>query len=90
MDFDAALTWEQVEKCEKDDFGANRRALLATLTRSSKQLLEGFCQSKSLAVLLTTIECIQDYQAHLKMLMELSECAEARLFAVAQIVLVKN
>lgn len=44
--FTPALTWQQVEEHEaRTDIGINRRIMLATLTRSSQELLDGFSEN---------------------------------------------
>lgn len=87
-DFEGVFSWEQVKEREaRDDFGAHRRAMLATLIRSSQQLIEGFredIESGDGKTLFELVESIESYKKHLKVLIELSDCAEARLLFTAQ------
>ena len=86
-DFDALLTKEQMATLEDKlkGFGVNRRIVLAVLTRSRAQLIEGGGTPESSAKgLLTTIKSVESFQNHLKDLEEMAATAWARLFASLQ------
>lgn len=83
--FDSVLTDQQVEEFEaaQTKRGVQRRVTLITLTRTKKQLVDGFCSDADHDVLLETIGHVSDYEKHCKALAELAATAVARLMAVA-------
>lgn len=87
-DFDALLTKEQMALLEARGrgFGVNRRIVLAVLTRSRAQLIEGDGDTpESVAeVLMKMADTVQDFQDHLKDLEEMAATAWARLIASVQ------
>lgn len=87
-DFDALLTKEQMTTLENKlkGFGVNRRIVLAVLTRSRAQLIEGGGGTpESVAeVLMKMASSVQDFQDHLKDLEEMAATAWARLIASVQ------
>lgn len=85
--FEAAITEEQMKELGKSDLmGVNRRIALATLTRSSDQLLDGFSpvNDEDASTLTTVVKAVSDYLEFLEESKALAESAQARLLATAQ------
>jgi len=82
--FEAVFTQEQMNEYEQkaQGFGVARRITTAVLTRSSKEMIEGFKDSPD--VLLESIEAIHVYMKHLEAAREMAECARARLLSVGK------
>lgn len=87
--FDAELSMQQVNDREAtahlDD--RNRRLMLAVLTRSGRQLYEGFSTDPDGSTIVEVVESIQTYEKQLQTLLELSGAAIARMLAVASVIL---
>ena len=82
--FTPALTWQQVEEHEtRTDIGIHRRIMLATLTRSSQELLDGFADDETGDVLFSAVEQITAHRDYLTACIELADAAIARLFLTA-------
>lgn len=80
--FTPALTWQQVEEHEsRTDIGVNRRIMLATLTRSSQELIDGFSENSD--ALFSAVEQITAHRDYLTACIELADAAIARLFLTA-------
>jgi len=85
--FDALFTMDQVQERERaDDFGVNRRIMLATLTRSSAQLIDGF-RGDDGAGASSMLKAIGGYKDYLKALLEMTECAENRILATCHVLI---
>ena len=82
--FSPALTWQQVEEHEaRTDIGIHRRIMLATLTRSSQELIDGFSEDENSDSLLSAVEQITAHRDYLTACIELADAACARLFLTA-------
>lgn len=83
LTFKALITDQEVEQLEKiaRGFNRHRRAVLAMLTRSSDQLMDGRTEQTYEAMELLH-EISSDYLDHLCGLVEQAECAKARAVAM--------
>lgn len=83
VSFDALLTDTERGELEQlaQRYGLNRRIVLATLARSSAQMVEGFHgnNARSDGALIECQTAIADYRKHLVNCMEQAECAQARV-----------
>lgn len=88
--FEPILTPEQIQEREAINVNdVRRRIMLATLTRSGQQLLDGFTNEESAGALMESIEQMEYYHEYLTALLEFTECASARLIVVADTIIEK-
>lgn len=89
--FKPALTQKQVESIESkynETWGVNRRITLASLTRSSQQLLDYFSNptKEDEETLIAMMESVSEYIDHLKNGISLAEIALARMLLIGEYV----
>ena len=87
--FDAAFTLEQVESIESNynaRWRFKRRLMMAILSRSSQELLDGFPElaKNNGEAYFEVIDQLEDYLDHLKSAVQLAESSLARLLLVEQ------
>lgn len=90
--FKAVFTDEQVKSFEADHnetWGVKRRLTMITLSRSSKQLMDGFAPmiaEDDGEAFSSLLDQINDYRDHMKAGVELADAAMARLLWVGKYV----
>jgi len=89
LEFGALLSAGAIEEAERNyngTHGVRRRVMLATLSSSKADLLEGFGRdAASGEVLFETIDWLNEYRDHLSAYLELVGAASARLLVVGQV-----
>lgn len=86
--FEAVFTGQEINDFEarlNEEWGAKRRLVMITLSRSSESLIDGFSPSIAEdggAVIMELMDQISDYQSHLKAGVEMAEAALTRLLLV--------
>ena len=91
--FDPVLTTEQLEAFEHEQstiWRPKRRLALIALTRSKDQLVKGCAEGSGIDTLFEMVEHINEWSEHLKVLLEMSETATARLLVTASAILHSN
>lgn len=86
QNFPALFSIEEVEQLEANtsSIAVNRRFTFMALTRSSDDLKESFMTSdEGREQLLTLFETVTDYREHLKKMLELADCAIARMTVIS-------
>ena len=90
VDFPAQFTRQQVYGQEaRDAIGVNRRITSALLTRSGRQLVEGFTpfDDKKCKLMDETLQRVTSYRDYAKACVELAEAARARLIVISKFLL---
>ncbi len=87
--FDAAFTLEQVESIESNynaRWGFKRRLMMAILSKSSQELMDGFPElaKNNGEAYFEVIDQLEDYLDHLKSAAELAESSLNRLVFVGE------
>jgi hypothetical protein len=86
-DFNAAITSDQLKSFGEDQWGAMRRIVLATVARSSDELIEGFgpqVAEDDGDTIISVIDQISAYRKHLEAAAELADAAICRLILVGE------
>lgn len=85
INFEAALTFEQVQQHDHNNIGVMRRIALITLTKSYDELMQIIQDGDDgEEAFMITFEQANHYVDYLTELLQLAEAAQARLFVVAE------
>lgn len=86
LNFEPALTMEQVQKHESNnDINVRRRMVMLCLTKSGQELYDGLIKDEDGELLVELMEQTSEYISYLKAALELAESVEARLYIVASV-----
>ena len=85
INFDAALTFEQVQQHDHNNIGVMRRIALITLTKSYDELMQIIQGGEDgEEAFMTAFEQSNHYVEYLTELLQLAEAAQARLIVVGE------